>query len=124
MNKINQGKKSALRDGLYHKDLHEWVKTLDFGTTVLEHTVHVLQRAAEKSIRLPSQIRLRSVVEAEVRNGRIAKLVVRQAYDARFDVCIVVVPTLNGTARAVTAWLNLKTDAHTTLNRGAYVNVA
>jgi hypothetical protein len=56
------------------------------------------------------------VIEVEVLNGRVTKILFRGSLDATRDLCIV----LDSTGFVRTCWVNLKTDTHRTLDRSKY----
>ena len=59
------------------------------------------------------------VVEVETRDGEVIKIVVRGAYNERYDVVLALVP--GEVFRVKTVWLNSKFDSHSTLDIGKYV---
>lgn len=62
-----------------------------------------------------------SVVEVEVREGRISKILFRGRYNPDFDVCMALIPNGDQPWTVKTVWLNARTDSHTTLDRSRYV---
>lgn len=60
-----------------------------------------------------------SVVEVETRDGEVIKVVVRGAYNERYDVVLALIPGEVFTVKTV--WLNSKFDSHSTLDTGKYV---
>ena len=55
--------------------------------------------------------------EATVEGSRITKVVYRQHYDSKHDLCLVINFTIS---RVITVWLNEKSDHHRTLDRSRY----
>jgi hypothetical protein len=80
---------------------------------------HASERAVEKGILVPRSIEIQAgeVVEAELLNSRITKLVVRRAMTKDKDLVLVLVPKDAGTWMVVTCWLNRKEDTHKTLRK-------
>ena len=56
------------------------------------------------------------VVELESTDGKVSKVVYRQALDAQRDIVLVFLP--DGFVK--TLWINLASDNHRTLNKGAF----
>lgn len=56
------------------------------------------------------------VIEVEVIDGRVTKILFRGSLDATRDLCIV----LTSDMYVKTVWVNLKSDNHRTLNRAKY----
>jgi hypothetical protein len=110
-----------MEDGLYHRDV--WMPfTLGFAT-LLKYSRHALTEAARDrygSLNLPATIGTHEaeVIEVEIVNGKPHKALLRKAYDAHRDICLVV---LLDTSVVKTVWCNLRTDAHKTLDRSKYV---
>ena len=81
-------------------------------------TRHAYERAEAKGFTLPTLIPAGSqVVEVEMLDGVVTKLVVRFPYDGGRDMVAVV---RRGNV-LITAWLNAKGDGHMTLDAGKYV---
>jgi hypothetical protein len=57
------------------------------------------------------------VFEITVENGRVVKLGARTNYDEKHDIVLIIKPYEN---LLKTAWINVKGDAHHTLDRGKY----
>lgn len=82
------------------------------------YTKHARTRATEKGIILAKTVVISAgqVVECEVINNRLSKLVVRQSLDKKRDRVMVLVP--NGECwTCVTVWANNKDDNHSTLDK-------
>ena len=58
-----------------------------------------------------------TVIEIETVNGALNKIVARKAYDAARDIVMVFLPQ---SKLIKTCWINLSTDKHKTLDKGAY----
>mgnify|MGYP001166103978 CR=1 FL=1 len=74
-------------------------------------------------IRLPRTVYVPNTTafEAETADdGIITKLCVRQVYDDDRDLSLVLRPGNRGNWFIITAWLNERSDRHSTLNRAAY----
>jgi hypothetical protein len=86
----------------------------------LVFTRHASERAVEKAILAPRSIEIQAgeVVEAELLNNKITKLVVRRAMTQDKDLVLVLIPKDRDTWTVVTCWLNDKTDTHRTLKKG------
>lgn len=109
---------------LYHKDLY-----MPAGVLALEdrEVTFIMSEHAKKAalsdrygvIAIPEKIRFdgKDVVEAEFEGGKLKKLVVRLAYDARRDA-VYVFNVADGLLR--TAWLNRRNDFHATLKKELY----
>lgn len=71
-------------------------------------------------IELPATINLTEceIIEIEVENSQIVKILVRLPYDDEYDLNM---PILNANARVKTVWLNCKDDTHDTLDRTKYI---
>lgn len=59
------------------------------------------------------------VVEVGTCDGEVDKIVVRGAYNDRYDVVLALIPGDVFTVKTV--WLNSKFDSHSTLDKGKYV---
>jgi hypothetical protein len=92
---------------------------LTFSARPLKLTHHAAMRAQEKSIPCPTELTIDrgDVVEVELTNDRISKLVIRQPIGGSdYDMVLVIVPA-DSSWRALTAWCNHRTDTHVTLNK-------
>lgn len=89
------------------------------------YSKHAVERAADKRVSLIGAIVISrgDVVEAEVENGRVIKLVVRQPLDSKRDRVMVLVPVKSGWY-CVTLWSNSKDDKHLTLQHSRLGEVA
>ena len=94
----------------------------------LTHTRHAQKAALEDRygrVTLPAVLTIGKgeIVEAEVTNGFLTKLVVRQSLDLKRDAIYVIIP-MGAHATLKTVWCNLKTDKHRTLKRHLYAKAA
>lgn len=82
---------------------------------------HAIARAQEKRIDIPRIVNLNDfdIIELEMTNGRIAKMVIRGEYDDYDDICMAIIPK-RGIMFVKTAWLNHWNDSHKTLDRSRY----
>lgn len=108
---------------LYHKDVYIPPKYQDYQfAALLKYSRHAMREAsADKrgAIRLPKVIDSRNatLIELEVDNDKVVKVVYRVDYNDKHDLCLVVVPD----DRFVkTVWLNDRGDNHGTLRRERY----
>ncbi len=70
-------------------------------------------------IDLPTSVNISTskIIEVEVINNKVTKMVFRTKYDATFDIIIVMnLPDLS----VRTVWLNKRSDKHRTLDRNKY----
>ena len=58
------------------------------------------------------------VIEVGVENNRVMKILFRGSIDADRDLCMVLIPGKTWIVKTV--WVNLRTDAHRTLDRSRY----
>lgn len=61
------------------------------------------------------------VVEVGVKDGKVAKILVRGRYNDDFDCCMVLIPHEVAPWTVKTVWLNSVDDTHSTLDRRRYV---
>ena len=110
-------------DGLYHKDIGLPIAASKFriGNIPLVYSLHAMFEAKKDRydvINLPKMLDTNSatVIELEIKNKRINKIVFRVNYSAVFDLVVV----LSSSMYVKTVWLNKKTDQHKTLNKTLY----
>jgi hypothetical protein len=112
-------------ENLYHAQVYmpEIARRVSFAAMV-RPTPHA--RAAATGDRygaftLPTVVDTRKgdIVEAKVVNGVVAKVVIRQEYNADHDIVLVLDPRPSMPV-LITAWLNEKGDAHSTLDTSKY----
>ena len=91
------------------------------GTFVTLPSRHAAERASEKRFDIPERINFNDfdIIELEMINGRIAKMVIRGEYDDYDDICMAIIPK-RGVMFVKTAWLNHWNDSHNTLDRSRY----
>jgi len=111
---------------LYHKELG-FPSKLRFptGRIVLEYTRHALEEAQKDrygTIKLPRAIEMSAceVIEAEVVNGALNKILVRAPLDEERDICIALLPQ---SCKVKTVWVNVRADCHRTLDKSKYINI-
>lgn len=112
---------------LFHRDifLPSEIKGLFEGHTVgLDLTEHA-KRASRTDrygyLALPETLTLKGaeIVEAEVVDMEVVKLVVRTSYSATLDAVFALIPNYER-ATVKTVWFNAKSDTHKTLKRHLY----
>ncbi len=101
--------------------------TLPHGEYKLRMTNHAHNACANDrygAFELPPSIHIpsHSIFEMELQKNEIKKIVARVPYDDDCDVSLALIPERN-TMVVKTAWLNMKTDSHTTLKRHLYQTV-
>ncbi len=109
-----------MRNGLYHEAVYMPEMTLKSVDAQLRYTWHALNRADEKGIdNLPDYINFANteLIELEVVRGKPYKVVVREHYDLKHDLCLVI---LLKDLTVKTVWLNSKNDKHQTLDASRY----
>lgn len=87
-----------------------------------KHAIQAAQTDRYGRIEIPEYISTEGVqlVEIEMKDDRIMKVVLRKSYSAEFDVVFVVVDH----GILLTCWLNCKSDTHRTLNKSRIAQVA
>ncbi len=115
-----------MQAALYHKDIYlpAPIATLGKRTITPRITGHAMDAAkADRygAISIPSQVTFSGsdVVEAELREGRVVKLVVRVPYDGTRDL-VLAIGFDKGASFIKTVWFNLANDVHSTLQRERY----
>lgn len=109
---------------LFHREVFMPPKIAAIGNTTMQitPTAHALKAAAGDRygvITIPNQITFSGadIVEAEVYERKLVKVLIRLDYDATRDLLIALtIPE----GRAKTVWFNLKSDKHSTLRREIY----
>lgn len=86
----------------------------------LRFSYHALKQAQARDIHLPTQIIDAKVVELEIIDGKVTKVVYRMRYDAKRDIIIVIIPQ---TKLVKTVYLNHHKDQHKTLDTSKYAQV-
>lgn len=113
---------------LYHRDifLPPVVSALANRQYNLAYTRHALTEAVNDKLgaltHAPRSVKFQTyeIVEAELTDGEVTKLVVRLSYDERRDLILVLRHFDDGAATVVTVWTNAIGDKHKTLNRKNY----
>lgn len=106
---------------LFHKDIFLPQVTLPTGNFRMFYSFHAL-RAAENDryghIELPEFVDFSEyeIVEIEILNGRMTKILIRGTLDNKRDICLAIAAG----GRVKTVWANLKTDKHRTLDATKY----
>ena len=82
---------------------------------------HARTREVEKGFRVPAIVDLSKfdVIEIEMSNGIVTKMVIRGEYSDWYDIVLVVIPRSHGLF-VKTAWLNEWDDNHSTLDASKY----
>lgn len=112
-----------MRDGLYHyvTGLPNVRLPASISLTYSLHARHQCIADRYGIIKPPNTLDMANgkLIEMEIANGRVAKIVVRVEYSAKYDLVLVV--SSNGIVRTV--WLNSVNDKHHTLDRSRYVSM-
>jgi len=112
-------------DGLYHKDIGFPNVQMPEGIYKLNYSNHALRAAKDdrygEAKQLPAHIDMSQVelIEVEVINNKVNKVVVRKDYDKTLDLVIVFMPQTPSSI-VKTIWFNEKSDKHRTLRRDKY----
>lgn len=118
-----------MNNGLYHRDVFIPTKALQslnskfFSLSLSAHAVRASNSDRYGKINIPNSIciKLEEVIEINVTEKIVDKIVVRKHYNTEFDISIVFIPNFNNSLGFVkTAWLNSKTDKHSTLRAELY----
>lgn len=113
---------------LFHREVFMPPKILALGevNVPVVSTAHAIKAAAEDRygmIAIPSRVIFsgKNIIEAEVVDKKLAKVLLRLEYDETRDLLMALsVPEF----RVKTVWFNLKTDTHSTLRRELYNTAA
>ena len=112
-----------LRNGLYHKAVYlPKIKKPDCDYSCI-YSQHAKESALNDKygiIILPKSYNIAKsdIIELEINNNDISKLVLRTDYNDKFDLILVISFT---TGLVKTLWLNRKCDLHDTLNKDKYI---
>ena len=111
-----------IANGLYHKDIILPPLKLRDAYLELSYTLHAIKSAENdryEEINLPSTINFAmvEVIEIEILDDDVEKMVVRQKYSKEYDLILVIMPRY---MRVKTVWLNAVSDTHKTLDRSKY----
>jgi len=107
---------------LYHKDIG-FPKNMKFrAIDGLTPSMHALRESTSDrygGFTLPTSFNPTdwTVIEIETINGALNKIVARKAYDAARDIVMAFLPQ---TKLIKTAWINVRSDLHNTLDKRAY----
>lgn len=112
-----------MKNGLYHKDVYLPELTLIDKPVKLSYTLHAIEASETDSngkIILPDSVNpsTAQIVEIEVKDNKLTKMVLRTKYSLKYDLILVVVPDCQ---RVKTVWLNDVRDSHQRLNRSNYI---
>jgi hypothetical protein len=110
-----------MKDGLYHRDV--WMPFNLGYASMIRYSQHAREATRDDrfgAFELPRVISTQTaeVIEVEVRNGKFFKALFRVSHDEYRDVCVVV---LLDQSLVKTAWINLRTDDHKTLDSSKYI---
>ncbi len=95
---------------------------------MVSYSNHALSAAKDDrygDIHLPPRIRLSDfeIIEIGVIGKRVSKILFRGELDDDRDLCIVLIPNGRGPWTCKTVWINVRTDAHNTLDVAKYERV-
>lgn len=112
-----------LKDGLYHKSIFLPKINKPDADYPCVYTQHAREAALTDKygvIILPKSYNLANsdIIELEINNNDISKLVIRTGYNEEFDLSLVISLI---TGKIKTAWLNRKEDNHETLFKDKYI---
>lgn len=111
---------------LYHSSIfmpRRISKSLPNNLRVLVYSNHAIRESKNDrygSFKLPETIIFTDceLIEAEVYNNQIEKIVIRYNLDENRSLCMAIKPKENFVK---TVWINLNSDQHNTLDRNRYV---
>lgn len=91
---------------------------------VLDYTSHAIcasETDKYEKISLPSKVNVSKgeIIEIEIVDNKLVKLVVGIPYDFKYNLFLVIIPNC---ARVKTVWLNEISDKHITLDRSKYIS--
>jgi hypothetical protein len=110
---------------LYHSEIYmpEIAQRVAFAALVrpTPHARHAATSDRYGAFALPTVVDTRTgnLIEADVTNNVVTKVVFRFGYDAHRDIVLVIDPRPSMPV-LITAWLNEKDDDHRTLDRSKY----
>jgi hypothetical protein len=114
--------KKMLKNGLYHKDVFLPKISLSDKMVKVNYTHHAIDAAYNdryEEIILPNALNFAKseIIEVEIKNKKIVKIVARFDYNNNYDLVIVIIPQ----GKIIkTVWLNDKNDTHLTLDTSKY----
>ena len=111
---------------LYHRDVNLPPQLKKLKKQIipdLAYSYHAQNQAYNKGIILPDKLEYsgHNIIEAEIIDSIVYKLVVRVEYEhnSDYDICLVIIN--NNGILIKTLWLNNKTDTHKTLDKSNYL---
>lgn len=112
-----------IKNGLYHKDIFLPKINLSDKMVKVNYSRHALNAAytdryAEIALRDAYNFSQSEIIEIEVKNNKVIKIVARFDYNIDYDLIVVIIPQ---TKIIKTVWLNEKNDCHRTLDRSRYI---
>lgn len=119
------GVKEVVSSKLYHREIgFPGDVQIPTGHMDLVYSKHALDEANSDrygQVDLPDTItfQLGDVIEIEVDNKQVIKMVVRVSYDDEKDLVLAIIPQ-NGLVKTV--WFNTRGDKHRTLDKWRYTN--
>ena len=113
-----------IKNGLYHKDVYlPKINKVnrDFKVEYTHHAIEAAYNDRYEEIVLPETINLAKseIIEIEVKNGEIVKILIRTKYNSRYDLNLAIIPQ---NLKVKTVWLNDVNDDHKTLKVEKYNN--
>jgi ribosomal protein L2 len=115
-------------NGLFHRDVFLPPELITkacnrFKLTFSKHAREACRNDKYGIIIPPTSINPKpeQIIEVEVVNGNVVKVVARINHDSRRDLMIAYIPEENGVAFVKTLWFNLTSDNHRTLDKSRYV---
>lgn len=128
MTKANDGiilirkESEPMNDGLYHKNIflpNLHLKTQALNLQASTHAKESANNDRYGTFTLPSMINFdpNEILEIEIENNELIKILIRTKYDKKFDISLAI---STKTLTIKTAWLNLASDKHSTLNPNLY----
>lgn len=114
--------KMEIKNGLYHKDIFLPKINLSDKIVKVNYSHHAIEAAyndryEEIILKDAYNFSKSDIIEVEIKNKKIVKIVARFDYNNNYDLIIVIIPQ----GKIIkTVWLNDKNDLHKTLNRSKY----
>lgn len=112
-----------IKNGLYHKDIFLPKINLSDKMVKVNYSHHAIEAAfndryEEIILKDAYNFSKSEIIEVEIKNKKIVKIVARFDYNTDFDLIVVIIPE---TKVVKTVWLNEKNDCHRTLDRSRYI---
>jgi hypothetical protein len=109
----------------YHKEVfmpkavHQFCPVGDIRVEYSKHAINAAETDRYGQILLPFNLKLEKsqIIEVELENNRVTKVLYRLPYTSRFDLMVALIPS---TFLVKTVWLNDRTDKHFTLDKSEY----